>query len=1370
MRKLVFVCLTLASVFSLKAQTGNVLIAQINSPYTVTPTSIDSTTTVSVQFNNTLSIANTAIFTGLDAPFSTSLDSLVIAGYDSAIVDIIFTPNSVGNFSDTLDFNGTIFGGGQIILNGEGVLVVISASIDSLNLGSISLGTSITDSFMVYNTGTGGTMAISNISSDNTDFIVNPNTATIAEGDSMYVYVTFSPVLTGVSTATIGIESNDPNNPTYNIYIEGTAVSQISGEICGTLSLINSPYTLIGDITVADSCILIIEPGVIVNCAQYSVLIDGTLQAIGTSADSIIINDFSTIAMNNRTASDTINYVSFNSDNTSSLVITNKINNSINNTTINTKTISNSTNSVFTFENGQWPAGWSYTGNHSISSSSGNPGYGIYANIYDYDENMYTNSFYLTEDDPRIILDYKRIRQDYNSYARFYFRINGGIWVQYYWDNCSNCNGNDWQTIDYTVATASAGDTLELRFLSDVYSTSGSYDEVRYYIDNLFIFEGVAQTTFNNCLINADLTTSNDLILETTTINASSISSINSRKGNITINNSIISGGSLQAILARGDNINVSIYNSTIKGNSGYGIYTTGNNSDLTIYNTTIRGNNNHGIYTTGSSVDVNIKYSFIKDNGSDGIYQTGGNSTNPVILTIDNSSINDNGGRGINQSTSYGSLFLDYCNITDNVSYGIYVNGIAIVNNSILWNNEYMGAHRQIYSSNGVTNVEYSSIMGLYTYGLYPIYGTSGQFYVANALEEDPMYLDTLFHIHPTSGVVDGGDISELDSIMPEGLGSPIADMGMYGGPANWFWGGGTPVSPSFGAPILTTVEDIPQDQGSNVALSWDASLWDDYTINNRVEEYSIWRHLDIDGLSIDSVENGTWELMGYTPAQAFNAYGYVSLTLGDSNLVSGDFNSCFIVKAHTSIPQLSYISNVLCGYSVDNLAPASPVASALANADGTEVTIFWEQPTIEDYSYSSVFSNNGFASLGVIDTLTYDFTTLAGNTYSYGVVHYDVNGNASDTAWVTITIDDNEDLIPLTAGWNLISTNQTPNQNNMSAIFSTLMPGNLVYVTGFNQGSSLYNPNGLPFLNTLNQFTDGYGYWVKVLADDTLRITGSVINPNYKIDLMPGWNLSGYMNPTSQDPSVYFDTLISNNNLIYCTGFNQGTQLFNPNGLPFLNSLTSMSRPYGYWIKVNTAVNGGNYRLANNEGSPFNPDFMFVNGTSNLKNHVGEYIEVLNSTDILMAKLEILEDGYLMTTPLYGDDVTTDFLEGLQNGENLTFRFNGQEIISDFGFEGNMELRQIDLDFSNGDLWSVYPNPLTTSTTINYELSTTSYVSIKVFDVTGRQIDELVNASQEASNHTQIWDASYFEKGVYMIELHINGVKVTGERIVKQ
>jgi hypothetical protein len=177
-----------------------------------------------------------------------------------------------------------------------------------------------------------------------------------------------------------------------------------------------------------------------------------------------------------------------------------------------------------------------------------------------------------------------------------------------------------------------------------------------------------------------------------------------------------------------------------------------------------------------------------------------------------------------------------------------------------------------------------------------------------------------------------------------------------------------------------------------------------------------------------------------------------------------------------------------------------------------------------------------------------------------------------------------------------------------------------------------------------------------------------------------------------------------------------------------------------------------------------------MFINGTSNLDNHIGEYIQVLNSMGVLISKLEILQDGYLMTTPIYGDDVTTEQLEGLQNGENITFRFNGEEISSDFNFEGNMELKQINLEFANSGAWSIYPNPLTTTTTINYQLNATAHVSVKVLDITGREIDQVVDADQEASFYTAIWDATYFEKGVYIIELYVNGAKITTERVVKQ
>ena len=57
-----------------------------------------------------------------------------------------------------------------------------------------------------------------------------------------------------------------------------------------------------------------------------------------------------------------------------------------------------------------------------------------------------------------------------------------------------------------------------------------------------------------------------------------------------------------------------------------------------------------------------------------------------------------------------------------------------------------------------------------------------------------------------------------------------------------------------------------------------------------------------------------------------------------------------------------------------------------------------------------------------------------------------------------------------------------------------------------------------------------------------------------------------------------------------------------------------------------------------------------------------------------------------------------------------------------------------------------------------------------IKVFDVTGREIDQIVNGIQDPSNYTEIWNASKFEKGLYTIELYINGVKSITDRVVVQ
>ena len=101
MKKLLAICIIMICAFTITAQTGNGVVAQINSPYAFTPTTVDSITTISLKITNTIGATNTISFSGLSAPFSVSTNSITIAANDSATINVSFNPYITGNFSDT---------------------------------------------------------------------------------------------------------------------------------------------------------------------------------------------------------------------------------------------------------------------------------------------------------------------------------------------------------------------------------------------------------------------------------------------------------------------------------------------------------------------------------------------------------------------------------------------------------------------------------------------------------------------------------------------------------------------------------------------------------------------------------------------------------------------------------------------------------------------------------------------------------------------------------------------------------------------------------------------------------------------------------------------------------------------------------------------------------------------------------------------------------------------------------------------------------------------------------------------------------------------------------------------------------------------
>ncbi len=64
-------------------------------------------------------------------------------------------------------------------------------------------------------------------------------------------------------------------------------------------------------------------------------------------------------------------------------------------------------------------------------------------------------------------------------------------------------------------------------------------------------------------------------------------------------------------------------------------------------------------------------------------------------------------------------------------------------------------------------------------------------------------------------------------------------------------------------------------------------------------------------------------------------------------------------------------------------------------------------------------------------------------------------------------------------------------------------------------------------------------------------------------------------------------------------------------------------------------------------------------------------------------------------------------------------------------------------------------YPNPFNPSTTISFSLPTTTYVTLKVFDVIGREVSILVSKELTAGFHSENWNASNLSSGVYFYQL---------------
>jgi len=193
-------------------------------------------------------------------------------------------------------------------------------------------------------------------------------------------------------------------------------------------------------------------------------------------------------------------------------------------------------------------------------------------------------------------------------------------------------------------------------------------------------------------------------------------------------------------------------------------------------------------------------------------------------------------------------------------------------------------------------------------------------------------------------------------------------------------------------------------------------------------------------------------------------------------------------------------------------------------------------------------------------------------------------------------------------------------------------------------------------------------------------------------------------------------------------------GATIFDPN----------TGQPTVYCVSGDPVIGNGWYEGAGWPGGPRSGDrrYQVISGPFNLA--VGDTQEVVYA--IMMARGTDNLNSITKLRELAAD--VQDFYDN-----ELVEILNTKQTIAPTGYT----------------LFQNYPNPFNPKTTIEYEVPEKSFVTIKIYDILGREVQTLVNNEEKIRyKYSIVFDASSFASGVYFYRLQAGSFTETKKMIL--
>ncbi len=390
----------------------------------------------------------------------------------------------------------------------------------------------------------------------------------------------------------------------------------------------------------------------------------------------------------------------------------------------------------------------------------------------------------------------------------------------------------------------------------------------------------------------------------------------------------------------------------------------------------------------------------------------------------------------------------------------------------------------------------------------------------------------------------------------------------------------------------------------------------------------------------------------------------------------------------------------------------------------------------------------------------------------------------------------------IPLSKGWNMISSYVIPDNITLDSVLSKVRSNLRLLKDGF---GNVYWPD--LNIDQIKNWNVKLGYQVNMKTSDTLKITGYKVTPeNSPVYLLKGWNLIAYLRdqPMSIDSALFTIT-----NYIVIVKDNSG-KVYWPRYA--VNQIGSMNPGQGYQIYVTQACTltyPANYSTsphiisAKTQPDEFTQKPKFYKNTAfGTGNNAILLIQSNNFEDndeiaILAVKSNMIVGSAVVSDKkailtVWGDDITTQEKDGAEEGEtlkllyystklnkeipltvkNITDPLTGKVIHDVLKYKADAVLI-VESEISNiipnsYVLEQNYPNPFNPYTTIKYGLPEDSKITIEVFDILGRKVAVLVDKYQKAGFYEVIFYADELPSGIYIYRMIANGSIIASKKML--